>query len=217
MTWLPPISKRSTQRATDASRSKPTSIDRKVNDPDRHNSNPNRRRPHGLGPDKHTDDLAREAQRQQADGDDERPGNHEGAAAAEARRGAVGHGADEWLGEEAGDGAGDPDERGARLCEAQLEEVGRAVYSLSVVVPFPGELRLNGVRTGHLEAPREARKQKRQLKQGAARRGRGPYVIPIAAKASRTMRAVSVLPFTDAWPFCSSAFSRMAEDDIAAR
>lgn len=39
--------------------------------------------------------------------------------------------------------------------------------------------------------------------------------MPIAEKASRTIRAVSELPFTDAWPLCSSAFSRMA-DDMAA-
>lgn len=35
----------------------------------------------------------------------------------------------------------------------------------------------------------------------------GSYVMPTAEKASRTIRIVSVLPFTDACPLCSCAFS----------
>lgn len=67
--------------------------------------------------------------------------------------------------------------------------------------------------TGHLEAPREPGKRKRQLK-GRGNHGDGgsPYVMPTAEKASRIIRIVSVLPLTDAWPLCSSAFSRMADD-----
>ena len=37
-------------------------------------------------------------------------------------------------------------------------------------------------------------------------------MMPMAEKASSIIRIVSVLPLTDAWPFCSSAFSRIADD-----
>lgn len=54
--------------------------------------------------------------------------DHERAAAAPLGRGLVGDGPDDGLNDEAGDRTCDPDEGGAALGEAQIEEVWRAVY-----------------------------------------------------------------------------------------
>ena len=51
--------------------------------------------------------------------------DHERAAAAPARGALVGDSSDNGLGDEAGERAGDPDERGVALGEAELEEIVR--------------------------------------------------------------------------------------------
>ncbi|KKP04728.1 hypothetical protein THAR02_03140 [Trichoderma harzianum] len=100
------------------------------------NRHPPRRIAPSLSPREAAHNLPREAQHQQARRHNHRPDHHQRSAPAPARRALIGHDADDGLHDEAGQRAGDPDERRVALGEAQVEEVGRAVWMKALMLAF---------------------------------------------------------------------------------
>ncbi|RFU71981.1 hypothetical protein TARUN_10281 [Trichoderma arundinaceum] len=113
-----------------------TRIDRKINRVNSHHRQRNRKPPHRVAAvvaHKQADNLPREAQHQEARRHNHRPDDHQRPPPAPWRRALVRHDADDGLDDEAGERAGDPDERGVALGEAQVEEIWGAVCGFCTI------------------------------------------------------------------------------------
>lgn len=78
--------------------------------------------------DEGADYLLGEAQYKQADSNNDRADNDEGASTAPFGPGLVGNDTDDGLDDESRERSRDPDERGIAFCEAQIQEIRCAVW-----------------------------------------------------------------------------------------